>query len=96
MNIEIYTKDWCPYCRNAKALLKAENVDYSEIDITQDLEREQEMVSRSGRRTVPQIFLDGRNIGGFDDLSALRRQGPLTQVLPLRAGTTVEEPRSAG
>lgn len=81
MTLEIYSKDWCPYCKKAKALLQAENVSYTEIDITQDEEREKEMIERSGRRTVPQIFLDGRNLGGFDDLYALRSQGPLADVL---------------
>ena len=81
MNLEIYSKDWCPYCKKAKALLQAENLGYTEIDVTQDLEREQEMVERSGRRSVPQIFVDGRAVGGFDDLYALRRQGPLAEVL---------------
>ena len=81
MNLEIYSKDWCPYCKKAKALLQAENVSYTEIDITQDADREKEMIERSGRRTVPQIFLDGRTLGGFDDLAALRSQGPLTDVL---------------
>ena len=62
MNLEIYSKDWCPYCKKAKALLQAENLGYTEIDVTQDLEREQERVERSGRRSVPQIFVDGRAV----------------------------------
>ncbi len=81
MNLEIYSKDWCPYCKKAKALLQAEDISYTEIDITQDTEREQEMIERSGRRTVPQIFLDGQPLGGFDDLAVLRSRGPLSEVL---------------
>ena len=81
MNLEIYSKDWCPYCKKAKALLQAENISYTEIDITQDEDREKEMIERSGRRSVPQIFLDDQRLGGFDDLAALRSRGPLADVL---------------
>ena len=55
--IEIYSKDWCPYCSKAKSLLQSKQLDYTEIDITTDLVREQEMIERSGRRTVPQIVI---------------------------------------
>ncbi len=56
--IEIYSKDWCPFCSKAKSLLQSKQLDYAEVDITSDLAREQEMIERSGRRTVPQIFID--------------------------------------
>ena len=82
MNLEIYSKDWCPYCKRAKALLEGEKIGYTEIDVTTDFEREEEMIQRSGgRRTVPQIFVEGRLIGGYDDLAALNRRGPLVDVL---------------
>ena len=81
MNLEIYSKDWCPYCAKAKALLKSEGLSYTEIDITQDKHKETEMIDRSGRRTVPQIFLDGRSLGGYDDLAALHSQGFLKEML---------------
>ena len=69
--IEIYSKSWCPYCAKAKALLKSKALEYSEVDVTTDVGREAEMVERSGRRSVPQIFIDGEPVGGYDDLAAL-------------------------
>lgn len=80
-NIEIYSKEWCPYCAKAKALLKAKGLSYQEIDVTTDEARQREMVERSGRRTVPQIFLDGVSIGGYDDLANLNATGELDQRL---------------
>lgn len=74
--IEIYTKDWCGYCRAAKSLLERLGYTYREIDVTYDSELWRAMVARSdGRSTVPQIFVDGRGIGGYTDLSALVRNG---------------------
>lgn len=80
-HIEIYTKDWCRYCARAKALLNKKNVSYEEIDVTRDPGREAEMVQRSGRRTVPQIFIDERHIGGSDDLASLDARGELNPLL---------------
>ena len=80
--IEIYTKAFCPYCSRAKALLDGKQVDYEEFDITMDAAKRKEMLERSGgRSTVPQIFIDGKHIGGSDDLSALDRQGGLDPLL---------------
>ena len=80
--VEIYSKGYCPYCRRAKALLDRRGVDYEEIEVTADLAGLQEMIRRSeGRRTVPQIFIDGRGIGGCDDLQALERSGELDELL---------------
>jgi glutaredoxin 3 len=76
-NIEIYTKDWCPYCHRAKALLTNMGVVYAEYDVTHDQVREQEMRQRSARSSVPQIFIDGEHVGGFDDLVALEASGAL-------------------
>jgi NADH-dependent peroxiredoxin subunit F len=76
-NVEIYTKEWCPYCAKAKALLKSKGLSYREINITVDETLRQEMVARSGRRTVPQLFLDGASIGGYDDLANLNASGEL-------------------
>ena len=84
-NLEIYSKEWCPYCAKAKALLAAKGVDYTEIDVTSDLEREREMVERSQRRTVPQIFIDGDSIGGYDDLAHLNATGELDRLLGIAA-----------
>lgn len=82
-NIEIYSKDWCPFCSKAKSLLQSKQLEYVEVDITSDLEHEQEMITRSGRRTVPQIFIDGESIGGYDDLANFNATGELDQLLGL-------------
>jgi len=83
-DIEIYTKDWCPYCAKAKALLKSKGLPYKDIDITVDHDLQQEMVERSGRRTVPQIFIDGESIGGYDDLANLNATGELDRKLKIK------------
>jgi glutaredoxin 3 len=76
--ITIYTKSWCGYCHAAKELLSRQGYRYREIDVTHDLALYREMLARSeGRRTVPQIFIDGKAIGGYTDLSALVRGGKL-------------------
>ncbi len=72
--VEIYSKDYCPYCRGAKALLKQLGWNYTEYDLQKQPRRVQEMKRRSGRHTVPQIFIDNRHIGGFDDFSAMIAQ----------------------
>lgn len=69
--IEIYSTDICPWCKQAKALLSSKGLDFEEINITSNQDRTLEMIERSGRRTVPQIFIDGQHIGGFDDLSMI-------------------------
>lgn len=83
--ITVYTKGYCPYCRDAKALLAQKNAAFTEIDITTDRIKREEMIGRAGgRTTVPQIFIGGRHIGGCDDLYALDARGGLD---PLLAGT---------
>jgi alkyl hydroperoxide reductase subunit F len=84
-NIEIYSKDWCPFCSKAKSLLQSKQLEYVEVDITSDLQHEQEMITRSGRRTVPQIFIDGESIGGYDDLANFNATGELDQLLGLES-----------
>lgn len=80
--IEIYTKAFCPYCYRAKALLDSKGVEYEEIDISMGGPRRAEMIQRAnGGTTVPQIFIDGKHIGGSDDLAALDRQGGLDPLL---------------
>lgn len=79
---EIYYTNWCPYCHQAKALLDRKGVAYTGIDLTHATpEQVQEMRERSGRTSVPQIFINERHIGGFDDLAALERAGELDAVL---------------
>lgn len=82
--IEIYTKAWCGFCHRAKSLLDSKGVHYVEHDITMGGPRREEMMSRKpDARTVPQIFIDGRAIGGSDDLAALERDGKLDALLGL-------------
>lgn len=80
--IEIYTKIFCGYCSRAKRLLASKGTEYEEYDITIDRERKAEMVQRAmGRTSVPQIFIDGRHIGGCDDLFLLDRNGQLDPLI---------------
>ncbi len=80
--IEIYTKALCPFCIRAKALFKQKNVEVIDIPAARDMEKRREMNDRSnGRNTFPQIFIDGKHIGGCDDLMALDRQGGLDPLL---------------
>lgn len=80
--IEIYSKDHCPYCVKAKQLFKMKKQDYTEIDIgTEPQKREEMLVRVPNARTVPQIFIDDRHIGGFDDLDALNKKGELDKLL---------------
>ena len=82
----MYATGYCPYCVNAERLLRAKGVtDIVKIRIDQDPSRRAEMMSRTGRRTVPQIYIGERHVGGFDDLVALDRAGGLD---PLLAGET--------
>ena len=72
---------WCPYCAKAKSLLKAKDLVFKEIDITSDADGEAQMIQRSRRRTVPQIFIDDKAIGGYDDLANLNATGDLDRLL---------------
>lgn len=83
-DIILYTKDYCPYCTKAKSLLtqKGHGASIREIDITHDEALQQEMISKSGgRKTVPQIFINGTHVGGCDDLYALNKEGKLDALL---------------
>ncbi|MEM1263473.1 MAG: glutaredoxin 3 [Pseudomonadota bacterium] len=80
-SVLVYLKPWCPYCSAAQSLLDQKGVSYETIDLTREPDRRAEMESRSGRATVPQIFIDERHIGGFDDLNALERKGELDALL---------------
>ena len=79
--VEIYTKDYCPYCRRAKHLLETKGVRFEEYDVTNDAAGQRDMIQRSGRRTVPQVFVDGLQVGGSDDLIEANRTGRLDQLL---------------
>lgn len=81
-DITIYTKSWCPYCAAAKKLLEEKGAAFTEIDIEAKPERRAEMIQKAaGRSTVPQIFIDGRHVGGCDDLYALDDRGQLEPLL---------------
>ena len=80
--IEIYTKAFCGFCSRAKALLDRKGAGFQEIDVTMDRAGFDAMVERAGgRRTVPQVFIDGQHIGGSDDLAALDARGGLDPLL---------------
>jgi glutaredoxin 3 len=79
--VVMYMTPYCPYCRAAKALLRSKNVAFEEIDVTNDPKGRKEMEDRSQRRTVPQIFIDGRSIGGYDDARYLDSTGELDRML---------------
>jgi GrxC family glutaredoxin len=77
----IYTTHYCPYCFGAKAFLRSKNVEFEEIDVTDDPARRAEMERLSARRTVPQIFIDDQSIGGYDDARRLDATGELDRLL---------------
>jgi glutaredoxin 3 len=80
--IEIYTKAFCPYCARAKALFASKHAVIEEFDITMDPDLRSKMITRAnGGMTVPQIFIDGKHIGGSDDLAALDSSGGLDPLL---------------
>ncbi|UJP04807.1 MAG: glutaredoxin 3 [Nitrosomonas sp.] len=80
--IMMYTTGFCPYCKMAESLLQAKGVrEIEKIRVDLEPERRIEMMERTGRRTVPQIYIGERHVGGFDDLSSLERRGELTPLL---------------
>ncbi len=89
--VEVYHKTWCSYSRAALALLDRKGAAYEDIDVTTDRVREREMIERSGRTSVPEIFIGGELIGGFDELNALHARGGLDDLV----GLGVEDSRKA-
>ncbi len=79
--VTLYVSDWCPYCQRAKGLLTQKNIAFSEINVEQDVKFRNEMIARSNRRTVPQIFLGDKHIGGCEDLIALNDSGELDRLI---------------
>ncbi len=90
MSIVIYTKDNCPYCAMAKQLLHSKGFEWTELDIETEAGRREEMIERSGRMTVPQIFIGETHVGGFDDLSAMESAGELDPLLDRARGPVVK------
>jgi len=81
-DIQMYTTAVCPFCIAAKNLFKSRGLEWQEIRIDTDPERMREMLDRSsGRRTVPQIFINDIHVGGFDDLAAADRSGRLAEII---------------
>ena len=81
--VQMYTTRICPYCVRAKALLSRKGVEFDELRIEGDRGLIREMIERSGRRTVPQIFIDDHHVGGYDDLAELDAFGKLDELLGL-------------
>jgi glutaredoxin 3 len=79
--IVMYTTQYCPYCVRAKALLRHKGMEFEEIDVSEDEAVREKMIEESGRRTVPQIFINGSPVGGFDELRTLDEQGELDRLL---------------
>jgi glutaredoxin 3 len=81
VTVVMYTTGWCPYCSRARGLLERKGVKIEEIDVDARPEARAEMMARSGRRTVPQIFIGDTHVGGCDDLYALDASGGLDPLL---------------
>jgi glutaredoxin 3 len=79
--VVMYTTSWCPYCARARRVLAAKNVSIEEIDVESAPARRTEMQNRSGRRSVPQIFIGDHHVGGSDELLALEAAGKLDGLL---------------
>ena len=79
--VTVYVTGWCPYCMRARTLLGQKQVAFKEIDVDEDPKLREEMIARSSRRTVPQIFIGDKHVGGCDDLFALEERGELDRLL---------------
>ena len=79
--VQIYTKNYCPYCTKAKSLLDSLEVKYEETDITDTPEMIEELSAKSGFRTVPQIFVGDKCLGGYSDIEKLHEEGKLVDIL---------------
>jgi glutaredoxin 3 len=80
-SVLIYLTEWCPYCQRAKALLNRKKAKYTEIDVDDRPDLRSWLVSASGQRTVPQVFINGQPIGGYSELDGLDRKGKLDALL---------------
>lgn len=81
VKIHMYTTPWCGYCAAARELLKSKDIDFEDIDVSMDADLRKEMVTLSNGTTVPQIFIDDKPIGGYDDIAALDSSGELDRML---------------
>ena len=80
-HVKLYTRRWCGYCTAAERLLQSKGVPFEQIDTTGDHQTRRWLADVTGRHTVPQIFIGGQSIGGYDDLRALDRKGELDKLL---------------
>lgn len=79
--LTVYTKDYCPYCVKAKLLLNSLGKEFQEVDITNTPDVMMELAKKSGMRTVPQIYVDDKCLGGYSDIQALHDKGELLPIL---------------
>lgn len=79
--VKVYSTSYCPFCMKAKQLLKSKNIPFQEIDLTNDSATREKLSKETGWQTVPMIFIDGKLIGGFDDLNSLNQKGQLEALL---------------
>ena len=79
--VEIYTTKLCPYCYRAKSLLNSKGVAFREVDVSFNPKMRQWLLERTGRRTVPQIFINEQSVGGYDDIAELDAEGKLNELL---------------
>lgn len=84
-HVRIYTSPSCGYCYYAKELLREKGVQFEEVDVTRDFEKRRWLAEVTGKRTVPQVFIDGKACGGYTDIAALDRTGRLDVLLGLKA-----------
>ena len=84
--VTMYVGSWCPYCDRARTLLTKKGVAFTEVNVEDDPAKRTEMMTRSGRRSVPQIFIGERHVGGSDDLRELDRTGELERLIKTTAG----------
>ena len=89
--VEMYSMEWCPYCAKAKALLGAKGIEYDEVDVTDDEAKAIEMIQRTGQRGVPQFFIDGQYVGGYDNLAYLNATGTLDQLFGIESTVDLEK-----
>lgn len=80
-SVLVYLTEWCPFCQRAKALLQKKKVNFTEIDVDDRPDLRSWLVSASGQRTVPQVFINGQPVGGYTDLEKIDRQGKLDILL---------------
>jgi len=80
-DVQVYVTTYCPYCVRAKGLLNRKKVAFTEVNVDDDPKKRAWLVEATGQRTVPQIFIDGKSVGGSDDLHDLERRGELDKLL---------------